>query len=368
MLYESDHLRLAAENGVATLTITGAGRNGDRLTGAVLGQFDRALRAVRRAPGLDLLVLRGDLAGLDPEELAGFRAESDWLGLARLGQAVCRRLALLSPRTRTVAVIDGPCVGAGLELALACDCRIAVARPDTLLGLDQVALGLTPCWGGTWRLPRLIGLRVALPLLLGGPMLSGREALAVGLVDHAFCERVASAEVWGFCNRVQRGWRPYRRPGWFRFGERRLLRDARTRPVEQAALRAVAAGWLGTPAEAEAEERRSVARLGMTPECHNLLHRAAEAIPAGRPARGEGVIEVIGSDEAAAVLAARAVLRGSGVVLHEPDAAARAEVLRRVEQLLDEARRRGLQTPLEAANRLKAVQVTTGPDSQRASA
>jgi 3-hydroxyacyl-CoA dehydrogenase/enoyl-CoA hydratase/3-hydroxybutyryl-CoA epimerase len=359
MFFESDHLRIAAESGIATLRIAGAGRTGDRLTGAVLAQIGQALRVVRATPGLDVLALRGSWAGLDPDELAGFQGEPDWVGLAALGQGVCRRLALLSRTVPTVAVIEGPCRGAGLELALACDCRIAVARPDTLLALDQVSLRLTPCWGGTWRLPRLTGLRAALPMLLDGRELSARQAVTGGLVDHAFCERVALTEVWGFLRRVRAGWRPRRR---WRFRDRlpfagwRLLRRVGDAGEgRRAVLRAVAAGWTGTPAEAEAEERRAVANLGMTPACQELIRLARRAVlPPGRPPAGR-CLTVVGSGELAAVLATRAVLAGVPVNLPAQDGRARDEVLKRVERLLDEARRRGLQTPLEAANRLRMI-------------
>ena len=83
----------------------------------------------------------------------------------------------------TVAVIDGACFGGGTECALACGYRIATDHPKTRIGLPEVTLGIIPGWGGTQRLPRLIGPEAALPLMVSGRALSGPEAAAAGLVD-----------------------------------------------------------------------------------------------------------------------------------------------------------------------------------------
>ena len=83
----------------------------------------------------------------------------------------------------TVAVIDGACLGGGTEFALACAYRIATDHPKTRIGLPEVTLGIIPGWGGTQRLPRLVGPEAALPLMVSGRPLSGPEALVAGLVD-----------------------------------------------------------------------------------------------------------------------------------------------------------------------------------------
>ena len=83
----------------------------------------------------------------------------------------------------TVAVIDGVCLGGGLELALACDLRIATTEPHTVLGLPEVKLGLLPGWGGTVRLSRLIGPGPAVEFAAGGEPINGAAALRLGLVD-----------------------------------------------------------------------------------------------------------------------------------------------------------------------------------------
>lgn len=83
----------------------------------------------------------------------------------------------------SVAAIHGICVGGGLELALACDYRIATDERSTKIGLPEVNLGILPGWGGTSRLPRMIGLRKALYMILSGKQLNSSSALRIGVID-----------------------------------------------------------------------------------------------------------------------------------------------------------------------------------------
>src|SRR6185436_5330572 len=82
-----------------------------------------------------------------------------------------------------VAAIHGACLGGGLEVALACAYRICTDHPKTVLALPEVQLGLIPGMGGTQRLPRLIGVRNALDMILTGKNIRARKALQMGLVD-----------------------------------------------------------------------------------------------------------------------------------------------------------------------------------------
>jgi 3-hydroxyacyl-CoA dehydrogenase/enoyl-CoA hydratase/carnithine racemase len=118
-----------------------------------------------------------DLARL--EELKALPA-AEIAAICDRGRALYGRLSASFP---TVAVIDGACLGGGLELALGCDLRVATDAPHTLLGLPEVKLGLLPGWGGTVRLPRLIGPGPAVELAASGESIDGAAALRLGLVD-----------------------------------------------------------------------------------------------------------------------------------------------------------------------------------------
>jgi enoyl-CoA hydratase/carnithine racemase len=122
------------------------------------------------------------IAGADLRELAALPADD--LNPAR--ELVRRGLEVLDAIEQlpfpTAALIDGACLGGGMEVALACDFRLAGTDPKVKLGLPEVKLGLIPGWGGTQRLPRLIGFATAAPLICTGEPLTGAAAQAVGLV------------------------------------------------------------------------------------------------------------------------------------------------------------------------------------------
>lgn len=155
----------------------------DRALGAdlerVLAQLDRdrSIRGVVIASGKSDIFI----AGADIEQFLDFRVEADAENAARFGQ----RLLNLLERSRVpiVAAIHGACLGGGLEMALACRYRICTDHHKTVLGLPEVQLGLIPGMGGTQRLPRLVGARNALDMILTGRTIRAKKALAMGLVD-----------------------------------------------------------------------------------------------------------------------------------------------------------------------------------------
>ena len=114
--------------------------------------------------------------------------------IIRLGQETFTRIQNLN--VPTVAAINGVCLGGGLELALACDYRICSNESSTKLGLPEVSLGFLPAWGGTTRLPRIIGLPNALTAILTGKQYSPKPAKKIGLVsDVVHKENLQSAGI-----------------------------------------------------------------------------------------------------------------------------------------------------------------------------
>ena len=119
--------------------------------------------------GLDLKII-----GENPP-LAGVRE------IIQLGQDLFNRLAAL--KIPTVAAIHGAALGGGYEISLACDYRLASPDGATKIGLPETKIGLLPAWGGSTRLPRLIGLSKALDVILAGKVLASQQALKLGMVD-----------------------------------------------------------------------------------------------------------------------------------------------------------------------------------------
>jgi 3-hydroxyacyl-CoA dehydrogenase/enoyl-CoA hydratase/3-hydroxybutyryl-CoA epimerase len=123
----------------------------------------------------------GFIAGADIKEFTELKSSDEAMELIRSGQRVLERLEAL-PST-TIAIIDGFALGGGLELALACDYRIAADNDRTMLGLPEVKLGIHPGFGGTVRSIRLAGPFTAMDMMLTGRSLRAKQAHAAGLVD-----------------------------------------------------------------------------------------------------------------------------------------------------------------------------------------
>ncbi len=204
MLFESAHLRVTAEFGTATLWLGFPGDPVNALDAARLRELDSAIAALERNPFVNIVVIRsakpaGFCAGIHPGAFASLTTPADRASFSWFGQEVVARLVAL-PAT-TIAFIDGPCLGAGLELALACDHRLCLAGFTTHIGFPN---HVPPCFGGTSRLTERIGRWRARQLLDSGRTLSGREAQSLGLVDHAFCERRAKIELRTFLDELER--------------------------------------------------------------------------------------------------------------------------------------------------------------------
>ncbi|MBX7103728.1 MAG: enoyl-CoA hydratase/isomerase family protein [Gemmataceae bacterium] len=129
------------------------------------------------------------LAGADLNELYSLPPDDPAPARALVKKGLDVLQALESLPIPVAAAIDGACLGGGLEVAMACDFRVAGTHPKCKLGLPEVKLGLIPGWAGTQRLARIIGLDRAAEMLVTGRSLSADEALQAGLVD-----RVAPGE------------------------------------------------------------------------------------------------------------------------------------------------------------------------------
>ncbi len=123
---------------------------------------------------------RGFIQGYDPDHLRD-KTDEQLKALSNNAQLVMREINTL--KMPVVAVIDGPCFGVGLELALACDYRIASEESYTKFAMPQIRSGILPFAGGTQRLPRLVGLQNAVTILLSGQKIGAEKALKIGLVD-----------------------------------------------------------------------------------------------------------------------------------------------------------------------------------------
>jgi len=184
----STHVSLEIEGSRALITFESQdGLN--VLTTNTLREFGAIVAQLKREPGVRTTTIRGSgkvfMAGSDVNEIAHFDKETarDYV---TVGQGIIADLAALP--SITVAAVHGAALGAGFELVLACDFRLAVKTAK--LGLPEVSLGLIPPWGGINRLMKLVGSSRAKRLLLDPTSISAEDGHRAGLVD----EVVNSAE------------------------------------------------------------------------------------------------------------------------------------------------------------------------------
>ncbi|MGL4554558.1 MAG: 3-hydroxyacyl-CoA dehydrogenase NAD-binding domain-containing protein, partial [Gemmataceae bacterium] len=326
----------------------------------------------------------GFLAGADLREFAAIQDPAEAAATSRRGQGVYNRLAAL--KAPTVAVVHGACLGGGLELALACDYRLVFDRPDTTLGLPEIELGLLPGWGGTMRLPRVVGLEHALQIILAGKRLNAREALAWGLADAVAADeptlreevaRLLVRATWaGKRDRTALPVRTWRQRflegnwlgrGLLLKGTERMVRnktpDDMPAPLE--AFEAVRAGVNDGASAGLRREAEAAGRLAVTPACRNLIglffqREAAKKLPAWagdpRPVRKVGVV---GAGVMGAGIAQLAALAGREVIVREVDEKAVAAGNARIDALFAKLVERKRATAQHAARCRAAIKVST---------
>jgi 3-hydroxyacyl-CoA dehydrogenase/enoyl-CoA hydratase/3-hydroxybutyryl-CoA epimerase len=183
---KSGALTIDVEDGVAIVTMDLPNEPVNKLNQAVKEDFIDLMRRLDGDASIQSAVLISGkpdtfIAGADIEEFLEVKTAEDAERLSLDGQSLLDKLEDL--RTPVVAAIHGACLGGGLETALACAWRIGTDHPKTILALPEVMLGLIPGAGGTQRLPRLVGLRNALDMILTGRNVRAKKALQMGLLD-----------------------------------------------------------------------------------------------------------------------------------------------------------------------------------------
>ncbi|HEY2785591.1 MAG TPA: enoyl-CoA hydratase-related protein [Fimbriiglobus sp.] len=343
MLYESSGVRVEVDDGIATLWLDFPGEPVNALSLSRLVEIEGGIIAAGATPGIEVLVVRsakpaGFCGGLDFDSVRNLQMAADRAEFSRSGQQIFSRLA--SVPMPTLAFLHGPCLGAGLEFALACDTRLAVAGPDSEFGFPDAPQGLIPCWGGATRLARLVGRKSAASLLHSGQILSAREAVRCGLIDDAFCDRRSKIELRTALDRIQRiGSMPRRRP-WYRRQTPPAPPVVSSVPwdVFEEVCRAVGRSSEG----GEAGERKWYSYLAESESVRSRLELSA------RPKASAMMVPTVGyagewTDETAE-LVGRAVLRG-GRVLVASDDSRPSSIL---DRYFDSSVKRGFATPLEA--------------------
>ena len=178
------HLKLESlSDGLALLTFDTPGQKVNTFSVAVLSEFsDCVAELAKRTDLRGLLFTSGKqgqfIAGADLTEISS-SAEATAASIERGHRIFSAFSELPFP---TVALINGACMGGGTELVLSMDYRLAAEGPQTKIGLPEVKIGLFPGWGGTQRLPRLVGLDASIEIITSGEPVDGKRATEIGLV------------------------------------------------------------------------------------------------------------------------------------------------------------------------------------------
>ncbi|WP_448552230.1 fatty acid oxidation complex subunit alpha FadJ [Thalassotalea montiporae] len=196
------------ENGIAHLIMDVPGETMNTLKAEFSEQVTEMLKEIKDDSSITGVVIvsgKADsfVAGADINMLASCTTAEEATTLSRQGQMVFDQMEKF-PKP-IIAAINGPCLGGGLELAMACHARICSDSPKTALGVPEVQLGLLPGGGGTQRLPKLVGIQKSLDMMLTGKQLRAKQALKAGLVDDVVPNTilVATAEKLALAGKVR---------------------------------------------------------------------------------------------------------------------------------------------------------------------
>lgn len=184
-------LNLKIENRIAILEFDQPDSKVNVLNTQTMQELDKLIDSLAKKPELKALLITSKkdgifIAGADIKEIENISQAKEAFEKAEKGKQILDKIYNLD--MITLAVINGACLGGGLELALACKYRTASFSEKVKIGLPEVRLGVIPGFGGTQRLPRLIGLVHGLNMVVSGEAISGKDALKYGLVDKLFSE------------------------------------------------------------------------------------------------------------------------------------------------------------------------------------
>ncbi|HET7162775.1 MAG TPA: 3-hydroxyacyl-CoA dehydrogenase NAD-binding domain-containing protein [Rhodanobacteraceae bacterium] len=359
-------------DGVLVLRMDRAGSSVNALSRTLLDELDGMLERIAIERPAAVVIHSGKpggfAVGADLKEFESYDRKGTVREEIEHGQRVFERLARLP--MPTVAAIHGACMGGGTELALACRMRVAVRAPETRIALPEVQLGIHPGWGGTARLPRLIGAPKALAMMLTGRAASAERALAEGLVDLLAAPDALLEEA------RKLALHPIARPSaqrvmaWFTncWPARQILAPivrrqaaAKAPPRHYPAPFTLIEVWRRGGGDIHQRlklEARSVAKLATTPTAHNLIRifflRERLRGLAGDTPHGIRHVHVVGAGVMGGDIAAWSALRGFEVTLQDRE-------MKFVEPALARARKL-FEKKMKTRERIAPVEARLTPD------
>ncbi len=368
-------------DGILVLTLDVPGEKVNTLSRAMMGELAELVARLEAREDVRGVVFRSGkpdsfIAGADIKDFTAIRSTLEAEQMSREGQALLDRFENL--KVPVVIAIHGACLGGGLETALACRYRVATDDPKTVLGLPEVKLGIIPGAGGTQRLPRLIGLRAALDLILTGRSLKAKRALKAGVVDEVVPAPVLLEAARAAALRLAGGAPPPSRPGIG--ATEKLLRPVIFKkaresvreksgghyPAPFAAIDAVEQGTATSLARGLEIEARKFGELAVSDVSRALVSvflatqdiKKDAGYPPGTKPREVKKVAVVGAGLMGAGIATAAADAGMAVRLKDTAFDAVGRGLRHAREQFEERRKRGSLTRLEVERRMNLLSAT----------
>ena len=373
------------KDGVAVLTFDLPGEKINKLTTPVMDELDNVLDGLAKNTSIKALVFRSGKAesfivGADIAEIRSVTDAGTGERLARKGQAVFAKLeALPFP---TIAAIHGPCMGGGLELALACAYRVISNDPKTMLAQSEVRLGIIPGFGGTQRLPRLVGLSNSLDMILAGKSIYPKKAKKIGLADEVTYKETVMQVALDMARKIVGRPRPARirakrppairllesnpltRSLIYRTAKKGVLKETRGNyPAPLAALDAVRYGLSHRGEAGYVNEARLLGRLAPTEISKNLisvfyLNEAIKKDPHPSPVKIASA-GVLGAGVMGGGIAQLFAEKGVTVRIKDINTGAVGTGLREAAEIFGKRQKKGIIDSLQARNGFDRITGTT---------
>ncbi|MGI9239032.1 MAG: 3-hydroxyacyl-CoA dehydrogenase NAD-binding domain-containing protein [Woeseiaceae bacterium] len=358
------------DNGIVWLCIDHADASANVLSSEVMLELNDVLEPLEEKPPRGLVIYSGKarsfIMGADIKEFVGIESEELAFELVSQGQELFNRIENLN--CPSVAVVNGVCLGGGLELAMACDYRVVLDSDERILGLPEVKLGLHPGFGGTVRAVQICGVRAGMPIMLTGNPITPSKGRRIGLVD-----TISTPDEWrGAATDLIRAARPKQRAPLLDrllnlkparpFVRNMLINQVRgkARKEHYPAPYAMIDIWASDGASAKTgygAEARSFARLMCTPSSRNLVRvfflQSRLKGQGNKTDKKIGHVHVVGAGVMGGDIAAWCALRGFTVTLQDREQKYIDPALARAKKLF-EKRIRNDQKRSDADQRLRA--------------
>lgn len=389
-----EQLSVETVDGVTTVSFDVQGESLNVFNEHVMRELGQVVSELQSSSETKAVVFRSGkpgsfFAGADVKEIFSIKTAVEAESKAQAGHELFAAIEKLP--MPTIAVIHGVCLGGGTEFALSCDYRIAVDDPKTSIGLPEVELGILPAWGGTQRLPRLVGLLHGMSMILQGRKQSAQSAKKIGLVDaitvadtvddvvQQFVSDVLTrktAKPSGYQTKTWTQWflnkTPIGRWMFFKGTAGRIAPKVRDYPAVSAAMNAVKIGYEQSRDAGFAAERRFLGELVLSPTCRSLVSlffqrtRASGAVDLKQslPEGADHPLEiqtvgVIGGGIMGAGIAQQAAKNRLNVVLKEANEEFAEKAKKRIGDSLAELVSKGRLDAAESGKQLQRIQFTT---------